>query len=131
MKLKYLCLGFIVLGLLGCATLHRDEPVDIFQQTQSYGKFSFDDVWSAALKSVGDVGFVVRKATKNIGLIHAEAKANPDLRYLSPIMNVIVREEGGRIDVNFHIEFPGQKDDAGKRRTLAKRYFKSLKKNLK
>jgi hypothetical protein len=119
------------LALAGCATLHRDEPVDIFQRTQSYKNFSFDDVWSAALVSIEEAGFLVRSAKKEIGLIHAEAKGNPDPRFLPPLMNVVIREEEGRIDVNFHIEFPGQRDDSGERRTLANRFFKSLKKHLK
>jgi hypothetical protein len=128
--LKTMGIGFIVLAMIGCATLHRDEPVDIFQRTQSFKKFSFDEVWSAAMISVEEVDFMVRSAKKEIGLIHAEAITNPDPRYLSPLMNVIIREEDGRIDVNFHIELPGQRDESGKRRAFAARFFKSLKRNL-
>ena len=130
MTFKVLGLGFIVLALIGCASVHRDDPIDIYQKTQSYNNRSFNAVWTAALKSIDEVEFVVRKATKNIGLIHAEPKVNPDPRYLSPRMNVIIREENGKIDVNFNIELPGQIDDSGKRRTYADRFFKALRKNL-
>ena len=128
---KILCLGFMALLLIGCVSLHRDEPVDIYQRTQAYEKFSYDHVWSAALASVGEVDFRVRSANKEIGLIQAVAKLNPDPASIPPRMNIVIREENNRIDVNFHIELPGQRDDAGKRRTLAKRFFKSLKRNLK
>jgi hypothetical protein len=115
---------------MGCASLHRDDPIDIYQKTQSYKNFSFDDVWSAALRSVDGVEFVVRKAIKRIGLIQAVAKMNPDPRYLPPLMNVIIKEDNRRIDVNFNIELPGQRDDTGQRRAFANRFFKALKKNL-
>lgn len=131
MHLKTLGLGFILLVLIGCASLHQNDPIDIYQKRQSYKKFSFNDVWSAALRSIDEIDFAVRNATKEIGLIHAEAKMNPDPRFLPPLMNVIIREENSRIDVNFHIELPGQRDDAGKRRSYANQFFKALKKNLK
>lgn len=131
MRLKTLGLGFILLVLISCASLHQNDPIDIYQKTQSYKKFSFDDVWSAALRSIDEIDFTVRNATKEIGLIHAEAKINPDPRFLPPLMNVIIREENSRIDVNFHIELPGQRDDTGKRRSYVNQFFKALKKNLK
>jgi len=131
MHLKTLGLGFILLVLISCASLHQNDPIDIYQKRQSYKKFSFNDVWSAALRSIDEIDFAVRNATKEIGLIHAEAKMNPDPRFLPPLMNVIIREENSRIDVNFHIELPGQRDDAGKRRSYANQFFKALKKNLK
>lgn len=132
MKIKFINagIGFIVLAMMGCATMPLEEPVDIYQRTQSYKNFSFDDVWSSAIRTVDEVGFMVKSAKKAIGLIHAEAKRSPGPGYLPPLMNVVIREEIGRIDVNFHIEFPGQRDESGKRDDLAKRFFKLLKRNL-
>ena len=131
MKLNTLGLGFLLLALIGCASVHRENQIDIYQKTQSYKNLSFDEVWSAALKSIDEMGFIIQSAKKKIGLIHAEAKMNPDPQFLPPRMNVIIREENSRIDVNFHIELPGQRDDTGKRRTYANRFFKALKRNLK
>jgi hypothetical protein len=130
MNLKALGLGLLLLVLLGCASLHRDDPIDIYQKTQSYKKSSFDEVWSAALQSIDEIDFVVRKATKEIGFIHALAKMNPNPSYLPPQMNVIIRKENGRIDVNFHLELPGQRDESGIRRSYANQFFKALKRNL-
>lgn len=130
MKFKTLGLGFVLLALAGCATVHRDDPIDIYPKTQSYRQYSFDDIWTAALRSTDDIGFIVRKATKKVGLIHAEAKTNPDPRYVLPRMNVIIKDRMGKVEVNFHIEFPGQRNNTGKRRTLANRFFKALRKNL-
>jgi hypothetical protein len=130
MKIKTLGLGFLLFALIGCASMQQNDPIDIYQKTRSYKNFSFDDVWSAALRSADDMGFMVRSAAKKSGLIQAVAKMNPYLRYLPPLMNVIIREENRRIDVNFHIELPGQIDDSGKRRTFANRFFKALRKNL-
>ena len=129
-KLKSVGLCFLILVFAGCATLHRDEPIDIFQRTQSFEHFSFDEMWSAALLSVAEVDFLVRSTKKEIGLIQAVAALNPEPGSIPPRVNVIIKEEEGRIDVNFHIEFPGRRDESGKRRTIANKFFKSLKRNL-
>lgn len=130
MNYKTLGLGFFLLVLIGCASLRRDDTIDMYQKTQSYRNVSFDKIWSAALQSVDEIDFVVRKATKEIGFIHAIAKMNPDPSYLPHQMNVIIRKENGRIDVNFHIELPGQRDEDGIRRSYANQFFKALKRNL-
>lgn len=127
---KNLGLILLLLVMIGCASLQRDNPIDIYQKTQSYKKFSFDEIWSATLLSIDEIDFVVRKATKEIGFIHALAKTNPDPSYLPPHMNVIIKEENGRIDVNFHIELPGQRDESGIRRSYANQFFRALKRNL-
>lgn len=46
-------------------------------------------------------------------------------------MNVVIREEDRMIDVNFHIELPGQRDESGMRRSYSNRFFKALRRNLK
>lgn len=130
MNRKTYVLGFLILALAGCASVPLDDPIEIYQRTRSYKKYSFDDVWSAALRSIDDVGFAVRNTTKKVGLIQAVAKVNPEPRYLPPLMNVVIKEEEQRIDVNFHVELPGQRDDSGQRRKIADRFFKALRKNL-
>jgi hypothetical protein len=129
MNHKALWVGFFLLALIGCASMREEDQTDIYMKSKSYNK-SFDEVWSAALKSIDDIDFVVRKATKEIGFIYALAKKNPDPSYLPAHMNVIIREENGRIDVNFHIELPGQRDETGARRNYADQFFKALKKHL-
>jgi hypothetical protein len=129
-KFKILGFGFILIGLVACASLRQDDTIDIFQKTQSYRNFSFDEVWSAALRSVDEIEFIARKTVKETGLIHAVARMNPDPQYLPPLVNVIIKEESGTIEVNFHIELPGQIDYQGKRRTYANRFFRALKNNL-
>jgi hypothetical protein len=131
MKLKTLGLGFLLLVLIGCASVQRENQIDIYQKTQSYKNRSFDEAWSAAFRSIDEMGFLVLNTTKKVGLIHAEAKMNPDPQFLPPRMNVIIREENSRIDVNFHIELPGRRNNTGKRRTYANQFFKILKRNLK
>ena len=131
MNRKTLGIGFVLLVLAGCASVPLGDPVEIYQRTRSYKKYSFDDVWSAALRSVDDIGFVVRNSTKKVGLIRAVAKNNPDSRHLPPVMNVVIREEDRMIDVNFHIELPGQRDESGMRRSYSNRFFKALRRNLK
>jgi hypothetical protein len=128
--IENLGLILLLLILIGCASLHEKDTAEIYLRSKSYRSHSFDEIWSAALQSVDDIGFVVRKATKEIGFIHALAKMDPDPDYLPPQLNVIIREENGKIDVNFHIELPGKRDEKGIRRSYADQFFKTLKKNL-
>jgi hypothetical protein len=130
-RFKHLGFGFFLLALIGCVSLRQDDPIDIYKRTQSYKNVSFDEVWSAALRSIDEIGFMVRSATKKSGLVQAVAKTNPDPQYLPSLMNIVIRDRYGRIEVNFHIEFPGQRDDSGKRRSHANRFFRALRKNLK
>ena len=130
MKLKTIALGFLLLALIGCASVYRDEPIDIYQKTQSYKNRPYGVVWSAALRSIDDIGFMVRSAVKKSGLIQAVAKANPDPRFLPPLMNIVITSGDGRVDVNFHIELPGQRNNKGTRRKLANQFFKALRRNL-
>jgi hypothetical protein len=122
--------GFAALFLAGCASMHEKDQTEIFMKSKSYRSHSFDEVWSAALQSIEEIEFIVRKASKEIGFIHALSKVNPEPSYLPPHMNVIIRVENGRIDVNFHIELPGQRDEAGKRKSYADQFFKALNRNL-
>lgn len=108
----------------------QDDPIDIYQKTRSYRNVSFDDVWAGALRSVDEMEFIVKSATKKIGLIHAEPNRNPDPQYLPPVMNIIIKQENGRIMVNFHIELPGQRNNTGIRRAYTNQFFKALRKNL-
>lgn len=128
--IENLGLILLLLILIGCASLHEKDTAEIYLRSKSYRSHSFDEIWSAALQSVDDIGFVVRKATKEIGFIHALAKMNPDPDYLPPQLNVIIREENGKIDINFHIELPGKRDEKGIRRSYADQFFKTLKRNL-
>ncbi len=123
--------GFILLVFAGCASIPRNDTIDIYQKTKSYKNFFYDEVWAAAMRSIDEIGFMVRSASKEVGLIHAVTKTNPDPGNLPPVMNIVIRKENSRIDVNFHIELPGQRDDSGKRKRYSDQFFKALKKNLK
>jgi hypothetical protein len=129
-KLKIFGVGFLFLAFVGCASVYRDEPIDIYQRSDSYKNRSFGEVWPASLKSIDDIGFIVRSATKRSGLIQAVTITNPDPQFLPPRMNVVIKDVDHRIEVNFHIELPGQRNNAGIRRSYANRFFKALRKNL-
>ena len=131
MRLKTIGIGIILLGMAGCASLHQMDQIDIYRKTQSYENFSFDEVWTAALRSIDEIEFIVRNAIKETGLIHAVAKTNRDPRFKPPLVNVVIGVENGMINVNFHVELPGQIDGTGQRKACANRFFRVLKNNLK
>jgi len=116
--------------LTGCASLDQKDQTEIYLKSKSFRNHSFDDVWLAAVKATSEIYFITRKEAKDIGFIYALAKENPDPSYLPPHMNIIIKEENGRIEVHCHIELPGQRDEGGKRRRYANQFFKALKKHL-
>ena len=130
MRLKTFGVGILLLAMIGCASVYRDEPIDIYQKTRSYKSCSFNEVWSATLRSIDEMGFMVKSAAKRSGLIQAAAKVNPDPQFLPPRMNVVIKDVGHRIEVNFHVELPGQRNNTGKRRKFANQFFRALRKNL-
>jgi hypothetical protein len=129
-KFKALGIGLFLLAFIGCASIQPSDPIDIYQKTRSYRNVSFDDVWAGTLRSVDEMEFIVKSATKKIGLIHAEPSRNPDPRFLPPVMNIIIIEEDSRVMVNFHIELPGQRNNVGIRKTYTNQFFRALRKNL-
>ncbi len=130
---RWSCLASLVLALLvliGCASLDQNGQTEIYLKSKSYRNHSFDEVWQAAIKSTGEIDFIIRKEAKDIGFIYALAKENPDPSYLPPHMNIIIREGKGRINVNCHVELPGQRDETRRRKSYANQFFKALKKYL-
>lgn len=113
---------------MSCASVQPQKAESKFNV--SYTDFSFDEVWSAAMKAVDDIEFTIRKMIKESGFIYAEGRRNPSPLYLPPHMNVIIREENGRINVNCHVVLPGQITDFEASKRYVRWFFKDLNKNL-
>ena len=114
------------LVLMSCAPSSKVEQEPPLQETKFFDKFTMDAVWEAVLLAIDDLEFAIQKDIKESGFIYAQAKTNPDLRYLPPHLNVYVREESGRISVNCHAVIPGQETDLQASSSIVKQFFTAL-----
>lgn len=111
---------------MGCTPSPKVEQGPPLQETKFFDDLTVDAVWVAALLAIDDLEFTVQKEIKESGFIYAQAKNNPDLRYLPPHLNVYIREENGRIRVNCHSVIPGRETDLHASTTIVKQFFKAL-----
>jgi hypothetical protein len=124
--LKYLFLPLLLLLLLSCAPSLKVEQEPPLQETKFFDKSTLDAVWAAVLLAIDDLEFALQKEIKESGFIYAQAKTNPDPRYLPPHLNVYIREENGRIRVNCHAVIPGQETNLQASTTIVKQFFTAV-----
>ena len=96
------------------------------QETKYFDNFSLDTVWASVLFVIDDLDFAIQKEIKESGFIYAQAKNNPDPRYLPPHLNVYIRNENGRVRVNCHAVIPGQESNLEASSAIVKRFFTIL-----
>ncbi len=114
------------LVLMSCAPSSKVEQEPPLQETKFFDNFTLDAVWAAVLLAIDDLEFAIQKDIKESGFIYAQAKTNPDLRYLPPHLNVYVREKSGRISVNCHAVIPGRETDLQASSSIVKQFFTAL-----
>jgi hypothetical protein len=130
-KLKISAVGAAFLLLITCASVHQENENPVFEKSKTYEKFTFDEIWNAVRQSLDDIGFVLKSEIKQNGFLYAQARKNPDPRYLPPHMNIIVREENGGIRVNCHMVVPSRSHAFDTERSYINRFFKALNDSLK
>ncbi len=125
----YICIPIIPLLLLilvSCTPSPIIEQIPPLQETKFFNNFTLDVVWTAVLLAIDDLEFAIQKDIKESGFIYAQAKTNPDPRYLPPHLNVYVHEEGGRVSVNCHAVIPGRETDLQASSAIVKQFFTAL-----
>ncbi len=127
--LKQSCISILlsVLVALMCCTpspeVAQEPPL---QETKYFNNFTLDEIWTAVLSTVDELEYTIQKEIKESGFIYAQAKTNPDPKYLPPHMNVYVRKENGRIRVNCHAVIPGQETNLQASSAIVKKFFTAL-----
>ncbi|NOR14060.1 MAG: hypothetical protein GQ545_12475, partial [Candidatus Aminicenantes bacterium] len=76
------------LVLMSCVPSPKVEQESPLKETKFFDNFTLDAVWEAVLLAIDDLEFAIQKDIKESGFIYAQAKTNPDLRYLPPHLNV-------------------------------------------
>lgn len=115
-----------VLVLMSCGLSPKVEQEPPLQETKFFDSFTLDTVWAAVLLAIDDLEFATQKEIKESGFIYAQAKTNPDSRYLPPHLNVYIREENGRIRVNCHAVIPGRETDLQASTAIVKQFFTAV-----
>lgn len=123
---KILGAGLIFSLLISCAPSAHVEREPPLQETKFFDHFTFEFVWAAALVAIDDLEFAVQKEIKESGFIYAQAKTNPDSRYLPPHLNVYIRTESTRIRVSCHAVIPGQEANLRASRGIVRQFFNAL-----
>jgi len=126
---KYICipiLPLLLLILVSCAPSPKIEQEPPLQETKFFDNFTLDTVWTAVILAIDDLEFAIQKDIKESGFIYAQAKTNPDSRYLPPHLNVYIREESGRVSVNCHVVIPGRETDLQASSAIVKQFFTAL-----
>jgi hypothetical protein len=125
-NLKYLCLPLLFILFISCALSPKVEQEPPLQETKFFDNFTLDAVWAAVLLAIDDLEFALQKEIKESGFIYAQAKTNPDPRYLPPHLNVYIRGENGRIRVNCHAVIPGRETDLQASTAIVKQFFTAV-----
>jgi len=108
MRTKIFILGVICFLILSCATTMHVKR----QKKFSYNEYSFDTVWSAAMKAVMDIGYSIKSSDKNGGIIFAQNEAVYITEEAPLNLNILLKEENGKIDVDCQLVIPGAAFDA-------------------
>jgi hypothetical protein len=65
-----------------------------------YEDADLDDVWEAAKEALSEIGFAIRMENKEKGLLDAIAVRGPHAYGDPPLMNILIRMEGGQVRVD-------------------------------
>lgn len=123
-------LGLIFVLLVCCIPSPEVGQEPPLQETKYFDSFTLDEVWAAVVLAIDDLDFAIQKEIKESGFIYAQAKNNPDPRYLPPHLNVYVRQEIGRVRVNCHAVIPGQETNLEASSAIVKHLFTALASHL-
>jgi hypothetical protein len=131
MRIKIIELVLTLLLVASCASKQEQSPEYISQNSKFYESSSFAEVWSSSMRSIEELGFMIREAIRDKGLLDAiyEDESAPD----SPpsLLNVMIIQELGQIKVNCLALMSG--DQGNYQTTLAyvQDFFTYLEKYLK
>lgn len=105
------------------------------QEAIYYENYSFDEVWTASLKALTDIGYSVKESYREMGMIFAQGNPNPSRPFIEqekpPNMNITTSEENGRIKLDCQVVVSTALVDAIEIRKVDMNLFlEALNKNL-
>ncbi|MGB6864581.1 MAG: hypothetical protein WBE11_02730, partial [Candidatus Aminicenantaceae bacterium] len=94
-----------------------------------YANVYFNDVWTAAEKSIADLELTVKNQIKDKGLIDAEIPSTEGGSE-AVLLSVMIVEEMERIKVDCIVVIAGQEPQPERSLWYVKQFFAALEKNL-
>ncbi len=104
--MKKFWLILVVLVLVSCV------KQTIKQETTFLENHTFEDVWSASIKAVNDIRFIVDSVDKEAGFISAE-RGRHVFEKAPPRLSVMIKEVGGKVYVDCKVLQKEQYVDIG------------------
>jgi hypothetical protein len=131
---KYILVaGIIVLFQASCVSKIKVQK----EETNVFSNVSFDAVWTAALKSVAEMGYTVKEQDKNkgknlptfreqVGYINAQGDRKILSMNQAPRLKITVRRAEDKVRVLCQVIQPGQFIDYGNTKKAIKEFFERL-----
>ena len=114
----------LVLVLISCVK-HT-----IKQEATFLENYSFEEVWSASIKAINDIDFIVDSMDKDAGFIAAE-RGRHLLEKSAPRLSVMIKEVGGKVYVDCKVLKKEQYIDiGGTARKAVRKFMIALNQNL-
>ncbi|MFC2163778.1 hypothetical protein ACFLT2_02130 [Acidobacteriota bacterium] len=124
-------LGMISLCTMSCSSIQKGQEEDVhLQETKTFKDCTLSEVWEAALRSVADVDFIVKKRLVKSGFIYAQRREDPDSLYLPPHMNIYIRQENNEISIHCHVVIPENSKDYEVSSGYVNSFFAALYQNI-
>jgi hypothetical protein len=120
---KYI-MALAVLALSSCIrqTIHIESSF--------FDRYTFEEVWAAAVKSVNDINFTVDSMDKEAGFISAESGSHIG-QEVPPRLSIMIDESRGRVFVNCKVLQKEQFVDVfGHGQRTVRKFFAALNMNL-
>ena len=119
-------MGFLIMILL-CASCIQQT---VRQERLFYEDFQFEDIWSASIRAVHEIGFTVYSTDKAAGFIGAESGKHIG-QDAPPRISIMITETERRIYVDCRVLQKEQFIDLfGHGKRIARNFMKSLNMNL-
>jgi len=131
MRTKIMGLMLALLFVSSCASNQEKKSEYIFQDTKYYENNSFEDVWTSAMSSIVDLGFAIREAKKDKGLLDAIIESESASDAPPPILNIMIIQELDQIRLNCLALMPGERGDFQTALGYVQSFFENLDKHLK
>jgi hypothetical protein len=129
MKTKLLLCSLVIVSLMFCSSGQNGLTEVVSQEFNVYANVYFNDVWSAAEKSIADLNFSVKNQIKDRGLIDAEIPATEESGE-AILLSAMIVEEMDRIKVDCIVVLAGVEPQPERSLWYVKEFFATLEKNL-
>ena len=122
--MKKFWLILVILVLVSCV------KQTIKQETTFLENHNFEEVWSASIKAINDIEFVVDSMDKDAGFIAAD-RGRHLFEKAPPRLSVMIKEVGGKVYVDCRVLKKDQLPDlGGTGKKTVRRFMIALNQNL-